>query len=53
MRTDDSKNKRSDLGRAGRFVDVVRSTDNLTLLNGCELDGSYKDIYPPEIELQK
>ena len=44
MRTDDSKNKRSGLGRAGRFVDVVRSTDNLTVLNGCEFDESYKDI---------
>ena len=32
---------------------VVRFTDDLTVSNGDEFDSSYKDIYPPELELKK
>ena len=48
------KIKKTDIGRARRFANTFRFIDDLTALNdGGEFEKSFKEIYPPELELKK
>ena len=48
------KTKKNDIRRARRFANTFRFIDDLTALNdGGEFERSFREIYPPELELKK
>ena len=48
------KAKRSDIRRAGRFANLFRFNDDLTLLNNnTEFEESFKKIFPTRFVLKK
>ena len=48
------KIKKTDIRRARRFANTFRFIDDLTALNdGGEFERSFREIYPPELELKK